>query len=66
MVLPKEERFEHLGSAEMCVTMIEGALDVYSRRLSPNEQREIMSDFGKLFIQNVSRINLVKMMEEWL
>lgn len=66
MILPNEERFEHLGSAEMVVSMIEGAFDVYSRNLSPNEQYEIMSDIGKLLIISVSRKNLVKMMEELL
>lgn len=66
MVLQNEERFEHLGSAEMVISMIDGAFDVYLRRLSPNEQHEIMSDIGKVIINNVSKKNLVKMMEEWL
>lgn len=66
MVLQNEERFEHLGSAEMVVSMIDGAFDVYLRNLSPNEQHEIMSDIGKVIINNVSRKNLLKMMEEWL
>ena len=65
MLLPNEERFKHLASAEMVVTMIDDAFDVYSRRLTPNEQHEIMSDIGKLLIRSVSRKNLIKMMEEW-
>lgn len=66
MILQNEERFEHLGSAEIVVSMIDGAFDVYLRNLSPNEQHEIMSDIGKILISNVSRKNLLKMMEEWL
>jgi hypothetical protein len=66
MVLQNEERFEHLGSAEMVVSMIDGAFDVYLRNLTPNEQHEIMEDIGKVIIKNVSRKNLLKMMEVWL
>lgn len=66
MILQNEERFEHLESAEMVVSMIDGAFDVYLRNLSPNEQHEIMSDIGKVIIKNASRKNILKMMEEWL
>ena len=67
MVLHKlEGRFEHLASADMILSMIDGAFDIYMRNLSPNEQREIMEDIAKIIFNNVSRKNLLKIVEVWL